>query len=179
MSTGDVLAAMAASVVDQKIAAGAKLTPVGLERGATVIPQGIAASFPNDHPVEVVEEALKNIRREIATIFAAVEAVEAILGAPAPEAVAPDPVVIQKAREQAADARADARLAAKAEAIAAVKANMDIKAAEAQAATFKGQSPAEDGWQCPDHEQSLEKTSRLGRQYRVCPVDGCKEFEKL
>lgn len=36
----------------------------------------------------------------------------------------------------------------------------------------------DDGWVCPDHGQVRIKTStRTGREYKGCPVDGCPEVE--
>lgn len=224
VSTASVLEAMTAAVVQRKVEAGARLTPVGIE-GIVLAPTALphtAAPFPHDVPDEAIlgnlsiieeeltklakldeamEESWRVIRLQYGAMRASVDAVKAQLGSgPA----APAPADLQREKERAADARIaaaaiEAALIAgaglpneddepsapeqvttvsppDAPAVAAVLANMDQKAAEAQAATFV---PVDAGWHCPEHTTFITKTSRLGRAYRVCPVDGCKAFEKL
>ena len=204
MSTQSVLDMMTAGVVDRKVNAGAKLTPVGLEAPRPPRPLGTTtASYPNDQPHDAILQSLSviealyeklaahdekimvlmdQVRTEYAGLRVTIDLVKAELGeAPGSDSrPAPDP---QREKERAADARlAAATVEPEPEEedvpdpkVTGLLAHMDQKIAEAQAAIFRDA----DGWHCSSHGQAIVKTSRLGRKYRACPVDGCKEFEKL
>jgi hypothetical protein len=161
---------MAAGIMSAKQARATTLTPVGPEAPLeTVLPRRVAASFPNDHPVEVVQQAAAEIRREVAYMLQALDAIESHLGppkaVPVPTQQAFDQV--QRQVEQAADAKFAADMAAKA------------AAAQAQVFTKDDEPTApKTSWQCPTHGRKFLKveTSRKGRIYGLCTE--CREFEK-
>lgn len=125
--TQSVLDQMTASVVERKVAAGAKLTPVALEPGA--LPR-TSAAFPNDHPDEAllqrvsaleelfdrmakIDEEQERLRQLIHQGYAAIrETMDAVKAQLGQTPATMEPVVdAQKAKEQAGDARAKARKA--------------------------------------------------------------------
>lgn len=124
-STQSVLDMMTNDIVNRKNDKKTGLTPVGLEgRTIPVLPMATDASFPNDHPVEVVVEAIRMIRYQMAQIEGALAAVEAFVGGQAADSQPPlvDPV---KAKEAAADEKQKAKAAAKAAPAADAEAEYD------------------------------------------------------
>lgn len=166
-------------------AAGPTLTPVGVEASPTkpslVVP---GALFPNDQPIEVVQQALIDLRRIIAHLQEAEEAMVAMTGEQTKEDKA-----AQKAKQKAAEKAADARVETAQSSEFAT--NMRKLQAEAQAAVFtvsdagaeEPEAPeqsAAGGWECPDHGSKAIKqtTSRAGRTYSLCDVASCEQFER-
>lgn len=150
---------------------------------------------------EQVEAQLALVRVAYAGIREALDAAKRALGVD-PDAQLATPEDVQREKERAADARVAAaqvevaatleeRAAADTPEVQAVLAHMDQKAAEAKAATFPEPSQpvgnttsadtgvAPSGWACPVHHTFRNSTTRAGRAYRVCPEDGCKQFERL
>jgi hypothetical protein len=172
-ATANVLEAMTAGIMAAKQGKATQLTPVGLER-TSALPASVAAPFPNDHPIEAVESAVKSIRREVQYILQALDAIDATNGTPEIVLSAADVAKVahrvQTDKEMAADARQrefEAGLKAKTE------------AAQAQAFARDDGPPAPTtGWQCRTHGRKSMSvmTSRKGRNYGVCHL--CKEFEK-
>lgn len=193
--TQSVLDSLTAGIVEGKRNRGTKLTPVGTEvRVANAAGEALgrtSAAFPNDHPAEAVLRGVELIREQMAAIEVALQAVEAQLGA----RVNGEPIVDEVARNKAAEAAADAKHAAAAEAVAVIaeepvgsetavaavarfNAEFAAKARAAQDAVFT--PPSGDvaaGWVCPEHGKAIEKTSRKGRKYMACP--DCTRFEEL
>jgi hypothetical protein len=184
--TQGVLDQMTASIMARKAQAKTTLTPVGLEaRNGNGILPNTQAAFPNDHPIEAIESAIREIRTQmtavlagldavgemrsqVANIEAALAAVESVLGTSS--ATAPDPAAVRQTKERAADERiAAAKAAEPAEEIAETLARIDAKSTAAKVATF--------GWKCPVHGKTETRTSRKGRKYQACPT--CDEFERL
>lgn len=171
--TQSVLDQMTAGIVGRKAAKSAGLTPTPGEVAASssAVPARIAASFPNDHPREAIEQAIGLIRLEVAHVLSALDAIESVLGTV--RAPSPAPVADVKAQEREADERA-AEYAAQQKAEFA--ASIAQKAREAQESVF-GPTP-DAGWKCPKHGDAkiTNETSRRGRKYRKCGL--CTEFEK-
>lgn len=205
--TGSVLASMAASITGAKAAKTATLTPVAGETRNNPL-AGFLPAFPYDDP-QTMLAALRTARANIITarteldhVLTGIDALMVTLageGADAPTTTV-DIAAERKAREKAADIAAANRAVAEAPTIdAAVDVVADFNArfraqqAAAQAATYKAPTddtaggdgapedpPAPtDGWVCPEHGQMRPSKTKKGRDYRVCPVDGCGEFEKL
>jgi len=173
---GGVLAAMTSKVLADK-EAGA-LTPVGRERSP--LPR-TAAPFPDDQPTEVIEAAVKAIRREVEYILRALDAIDAQTNAPKPDSNVF--VDAQKAAERAADEkyRATPVIELTPEAAAIVE---RLKGRDQKATTFSDDPDMKKGldgaWVCPTHglENVEDMTSPRGREYRRCMVANCKQFEK-
>lgn len=150
---------MRAGVMERKTAAGAQLTPVGVESRVNVLPK-TGAEFPNDLPAEVILNAVREIERQMAFVAEALVAVKTTLKVPGGVDTV-DLVSDQKTAEKAADAKFAADYAAKQK--------------TAQDATFTQPS---DGWQCPTHGGAEDTTSPKGRAYRRCAeYPECKKFE--
>lgn len=170
-ATASVLEQMTAGVMGRKTEKAAMLSPVGAERGP--LPERTNASFPNDHPLEVVSAALRNMRREIASIVEALDAIEALNGGPVEVPLdSAATVAAVKADEKAADSKFAVDFTAKqAAAQAAVYRDAEAEPASPTVAVADG------GWECPAHGANVKQvTSRKGRVYRLCLV--CEEFEK-
>jgi hypothetical protein len=151
-----VLSNMAASLMQDKQTASAKLTPVPSSLPTT------SAPFPNDVPAEVVQAAVKNIRREVQYILTALDAIDEAVGAPDPVALI-NMDELAKEKERAADEKFAERF--------------ERLKAEAQAATF--QAPADDlAWVCPEHGSAKPRKSAKGRDYIGCGNDECKAFKR-
>ena len=177
-----VLEQMTSGTMQRKETAAAALTPVGFERPSP-LPR-TAAPFPNDHPVEVIESAVKAIRREVAYILQALDAIDATNGVP-PEATN-TLADVQRAAERAADIKHRVEPATPVidltpEAAAIVE---RLKGREQKATTFSDDPAMKRGldgaWACPKHglENVIDMESPKGRKYRRCMVTNCKQFEK-
>lgn len=174
-----ILEQMVAGTMAQKQRSSAGLTPVAGERAPT-LPASIPVAFPNDVPNEVVQGAVRDIRRQLDIISQALAAVEQVVGAPPPNPLldrANDEE--QKLRERAADRAALARdRAAVVSEQEAFEAHMAAKAAEAQAAAFSTPpDPVVDGaghevWVCPTHGKSVPAKTKRGRDSFTCPDCG-------
>lgn len=166
MTTNDgqsVLSNMAAQLMQSKQVASAKLTPVPTGNLPTT-----SAPFPNDVPAEVVQAAVKNIRREVQYILTALDAIDEAVGAPEVQDNNLVARVEQARKEQAADEKFAERF--------------ERLKAEAQAATFSHAEPAEPaddlGWVCPTHGSAKPRQSAKGRDYIGCGEDECKAFKR-
>lgn len=154
-----VLSNMAAQLMQSKQVASAKLTPVPAGNLPTT-----SAPFPNDVPAEVVQAAVKNIRREVQYILTALDAIDEAVGAPDPAALI-NMDELAKEKERAADEKFAERF--------------ERLKAEAQAATFSHAEPADDlGWVCPTHGSAKPRQSAKGRDYIGCGEDECKAFKR-
>jgi len=194
--TQNVLDQMVGNIMAAKRNAATKLTPVGTEQGSrslTAEPLGRTdAPFPADHPSESILGAVGEMRLQVARIVEALDAVERQLGVEL-VGVSDKAVAWQKTKtaEQAADAAHAQRLAASTPEVVppldtaamttAVLTRLDRVSAEAQAATFTqpNRFVGDGRWRCPLHNLGVMTKSRKGREYMVCPADGCGEFERL
>lgn len=179
--TQSVLDRMAGDILARKRTAGAKLTPVGLERqdDPSMRQAGVepvspfpayvpGAVFPNDAPVQEIVAAIREIRRRLADIDESLFAVEAaVIGEDAARANAlatfssaqkPPVVDMAKAKERLADAKA------------AIAGRLEGK--EQKEATFP---PKDDGWRCSIHGTFIDAVTRKGRAARRCPE--CDQWE--
>lgn len=209
MSEGvSVLAQMAAATMTEKVKVSRTLSPVGAETPTTHRdPAGVPNDLPGMYMSrEQVIESIKVIRAQIAVLTEAADAMDALLEVSTVPAVVVDPLAEQKAAEAEADRKArvregaepakDDQEAAEAAVEAGVAEPADFgaayakKMAEAQAAVFPdkdavetldadGQETLDDGWTCPEHGRFQVSKSKKGREYRTCPEDECKEFERL
>ena len=154
-----VLDGMTAAITTRKDEKAATLTPVGLER------QTIPASFPNDMPKEVMLEAVRDIRRVVAHLLEAADALATAAGRGPGTPVEVVPNV--KEVERAADAKFAESYAA--------------KQAKAQASVFTpAPSPAvlkDTGWRCNCAAPNIiTLESNKHRIYNTCK--SCKDFER-
>lgn len=181
-ATAAVLDDMVAGIMGKKAEKAAKLTPVGTE----------ASKFPRDVPgqlmaAEEMKAIATHLRNNAATLIEIANGLDVLTGEPS--AVIEDAKrrmeVEQRLKEREADRRvADAAAAEAGDKRAQVRVAAAVEdeesfadrqrriADEAQRAIF--------GWSCPTHgnDQVLDRTSPKGRQYRVCAVPNCKEFER-
>lgn len=171
-----VLENMAAGLMSDKRTAAAGLTPLPGEappaplapQPAGAIPATIpTAMFPNDQPAEAIIASVRNIRRELKAIEAALAAIDDYLAQPEPAAPAVDE---QKEAERAADAKH-----------AEFAANFERLKAEAQASAYGTPEVDEPisvtDWACPDHHKlGIVKTSPKGREFIGCP--DCSQFRR-
>ena len=179
MNDQSVLDEMTRGIMGRKAEKATQLTPVGLERP---LPK-IGAAFPNDHPTEVVESAVKAIRREVGHILDALDAIDATNGVPSvvPSTLVPDP----KASEREADekhARRPVVIVKTDEEPEPFPTRFERLSQQAQEATYRDAEaePESVGWTCPKHgaDHTVTLTSRKGRLYRACNLAECPEFEK-
>ena len=161
--TQSVLDMMTKGIMARKEQAAARLTPVGQERTSAIPTNVPGAMFPNDNPNEVLETAVKAIRREVGYIIQALDNIDATNGVPTPVAVYTTDVksAEKQADEAAAQREFDERMKEQAEA--------------AQTSVFVAVTDAA-RWRCPTHDKVEVKTSKRGRVYGACPK--CDEFER-
>jgi hypothetical protein len=163
--TQKVLKKLVAGTTGQK-AEARELTPVGTERAGGTIP----AAFPNDMPREVMAECITDIRRVVAKLLEAADALATAANLPEREPEVDVDAV--KTAEKVADRKFAVEYAAKQKA--------------AQAATFK-QADADDlydkaaaildGWACPEHGvDNLHTVTSKTRTFLACAT--CKRFQK-
>ena len=162
--TQSVLDMMTKGIMARKEQAAARLTPVGQERTSAIPTNVPGAMFPNDNPNEVLETAVKAIRREVGYIIQALDNIDATNGVPAATPPTADPV---KEGEKAADAAAEQR---------AFEERMKELREEAQEIAFGPIVHPSTTWRCPTHDTAETRTSKRGRVYGACPK--CDEFER-
>lgn len=163
----DALDAMTAGTRERKADKGATLTPVTMER---VLPR-TRAPFPNDHPTEVVESAVRAIRREVQYILDALDAIDATNGVPPVEATVP-PEEAERIRNKVADATFAEKFAQQqAEAQAAVFGSVPDQLPTVEALTASR-------WVCPTHgSAALARTvSRRRPDFLSCNL--CDQYER-
>jgi len=154
-----VLDGMTAAITTRKDEKASTLTPVGMER------QTIPASFPNDMPKDVMLEAVRDIRRVVAHLLEAADALAVAAGQRGVEPVAVVPSLSET--ERAADAKFAESYAA--------------KQAKAQASVF---TPApssaglkDTGWRCKCAAPNIiTLESNKHRIYNTCK--SCQDFER-
>jgi ElaB/YqjD/DUF883 family membrane-anchored ribosome-binding protein len=168
----------------KKAAAGASLTPVGLE-GLPTKPSMVGV--PDVAEVFLTNEALhdhaQNLRKFAADAIAIADGLDAMTTKDSTPTVSPKAAAV--AEKKAAEKKADEKFSDR----------MDRLKKKTQATVFEADDPvgepspgnpntpevsADDGWQCPEHEDEDIKnmTSRLRPAgYLACAVPGCGEFE--
>jgi hypothetical protein len=163
-ATANVLDEMTSGIMGRKADKATKLTPVGTERRLPMLPH---ATFPNDHPQEIIEAAIREMRRQSGYLSEGADALEEYaLGKDPKGAPEPTAAEVTKAKEREADEKFADRL--------------DRLSEEAKAAVFGDDAPDVSGWSCPTHpgDSPVRRTSHKGRSYLACDQVGCREFQK-
>ncbi len=175
-ATNSVLEAMTAGIMGRKADKAAGLTPTRVEASPATLPERIEAKFPFDHPVEVINQSTRQVRRAIEEVMREaafiLEACDAIDGVSGVEPIAPKKR--EEAAVKAAEQQADRKFAD----------DFAEKQRVAQEQVFQriaGPPVTEEpssGWRCPEHGAAFveQLTSKKGRLYGACTK--CKEFEK-
>lgn len=162
-------------------------------------PAPASVPFPYDQPDMVkaaIADAERNaseVIRQMTFVLDGIAALKQSFDVKPGETVAPVKLEDErKKREQAADEAAREREAIQSvetDEQAEFEANVEAKSQAAQAATFREPSAAavnlaedmganpDEGWFCPEHGTYEVKTSRGGREFRICP--DCDLFERL
>jgi hypothetical protein len=174
MTTADKTSAVLDSMVAQvRNRRGAPETVPATATAAVVAPD---LSGSVEQAREIVERTAAVMRQQAAELIAAADqlvySMDLVFSVYTP---GPKPVNVDEARKRA-EAEADARQAAKKEADRP-------PASEAVIAEMLAAVPPiiarPDGWSCPDHGKVITKhSSRTGREYKACPVEGCMEIER-
>lgn len=175
-----VLASLTAEVMEAKKSAARKLTPVAGEAGAPAAPAPTPlpptpAMFPNDQPTEVVAQKAAELTRIIAHLTEARDALLVLVEKPLPHEVV-DPAAEQKAKEAQGDFNAKFRAQQEA---AQEQVFVEPGGAAVALAEDMGVDEGEtaNGWTCPTHGKSIEKTSeKTGRTFIGCP--DCNQFAR-
>ena len=194
--TIDILAQMTSKVMDRK--APTPLTPTKAERVATPDPLDQGQAFPWDRPTDVVAHVIKIIERELAIMDGELLASRLVIQGQLTYLrqyidlpVEADRNTVKKPDKLDRPMYLDGAILTKDPALKAVKGpviakvlvldeaellrqfedSMAVKASDAQAQVF---GPA---WACPEHGKFITKVSKLGREYRGCPV--CSSFQHL
>lgn len=190
--TAAVLDEMVAGIMGVKANKAVKLTPVGTE----------TAKLPADVPgVFMAQEGLQDVatdlRRQAALLLDVADGIDVILGkstavadnaakVAATEKVLQEREADRRAADRVAAEAGDKRAAQRVDESEAFDARLASLSAQAQAATFSAAAldaddeDGDDGWLCPLHgsEDVRTRTSPKGREYAVCAVPNCKEFER-